>query len=96
MALKYFVDAGAIAVRRCTKEDLRRIAKATGATLLLSLADMEGNESVDTSMFGHADCVTEEAVGDGQLIYIKGCKTTSAQTIIIRGANDFMLDEIDR
>lgn len=42
MALKYFVDAGAIAVRRCAKDDLRRIAKATGATLLLSLADMEG------------------------------------------------------
>lgn len=96
MALKYFVDAGAIAVRRCTKEDLRRIAKATGATLLLSLADMEGNESVDSSMFGHAECVSEEAVGDSQLLYIKGCKTTAAQTIVLRGANDFMLDEIDR
>lgn len=96
MALKYFVDAGAIAVRRCTKEDLRRIAKATGGTVLLSLADMEGNEAADKSMFGHADTVSEEQVGDGQLIYIKGCKTTSAQTIVIRGANDFMLDEIDR
>ena len=29
-ALKYFVDAGAIAVRRVKKDDLRRIAKATG------------------------------------------------------------------
>lgn len=47
-------------------------------------------------MFGHADSVSEEALGDGQLIYIKGCKTTSAQTIVIRGANDFMIDEIDR
>ena len=27
MALKYFVEAGAIAVRRVKKEDLRRIAK---------------------------------------------------------------------
>merc|ERR1712150_454079 len=25
-----------------------------------------------------------------------GCKNTKAQTIILRGANDFMLDEIDR
>merc|ERR1719218_554266 len=44
MALKYFVEAGAIAVRRCKKEDLRRIAKLTGGTLMITLADMEGNE----------------------------------------------------
>jgi T-complex protein 1 subunit alpha len=31
-----------MAVRRCKKEDLRRIAKATGATLVSSLANLEG------------------------------------------------------
>lgn len=30
MCLKLFVEAGAMAVRRCKKEDLKRIAKATG------------------------------------------------------------------
>lgn len=35
MALKYFVEAGAIAVRRVRKEDMRHVAKATGATLAL-------------------------------------------------------------
>jgi T-complex protein 1 subunit alpha len=30
MCLKYFVERGAMAVRRCKKEDLRKIAKATG------------------------------------------------------------------
>ena len=30
LCLKYFVEAGAMAVRRCKKADLRRIAKATG------------------------------------------------------------------
>ena len=30
--LQYFVEAGAIAVRRVRKEDLRHVAKATGAT----------------------------------------------------------------
>ncbi|GMP61978.1 hypothetical protein CsSME_00024251 [Camellia sinensis var. sinensis] len=34
MALKYFVEAGAIAVRRVRKEDLRHVAKATGATMM--------------------------------------------------------------
>ena len=30
LCLKYFVEAGAMAVRRCKKEDLKRIARATG------------------------------------------------------------------
>ena len=30
MCLKYFVDVGAMAVRRVLKRDLKRIAKATG------------------------------------------------------------------
>ena len=30
LSLKYFVEAGAMAVRRCRKEDLKYIAKATG------------------------------------------------------------------
>lgn len=30
LCLKYFVEAGAMAVRRCKKEDIKRIARATG------------------------------------------------------------------
>jgi hypothetical protein len=40
--LQYFVEAGAMAVRRCKKADLKRIAKATGAAYLTSLSNMEG------------------------------------------------------
>eukprot|EP00475_Leptophrys_vorax_P035103 TRINITY_DN574_c0_g1_i2.p1 TRINITY_DN574_c0_g1~~TRINITY_DN574_c0_g1_i2.p1 ORF type:complete len:456 (-),score=164.05 TRINITY_DN574_c0_g1_i2:397-1737(-) len=96
MALKYFVDAHAIAVRRCEKEDLRRIGKATGGKLILSFADFDGDESIDPSYFGAADSVSQERVGDNEMIYIKGCKSTAAQTIVLRGANDFMLDEVER
>lgn len=94
--LKYFVERGVIAVRRCNKSDLKAIAKCTGGQLLLSLADLEGNESVDASVLGEADVVEETRVGDGELIFIKGCKNTQAQSIILRGANDYMLDEVDR
>ena len=93
MMLKYFVERGVIAVRRCNKSDLKAIAKCTGGQLLLSLADLEGNESVDASVLGEADIVEETRVGDGELIFIKGCKNTKAQSIILRGANDYMLDE---
>lgn len=36
------MEAGAIAVRRVKKEDLKRIAKATGGQVVVTLADMEG------------------------------------------------------
>lgn len=32
--MQYFVEAGAIGVRRVRKDDLRHIAKASGATLV--------------------------------------------------------------
>lgn len=35
LCLKYFVEAGAMAVRRCKKADLKRIAKATGGECLM-------------------------------------------------------------
>ena len=49
MALKYFVEAGAIACRRVNRDDLRRIAKATGAQVMLSLSDMDGGCLLYTS-----------------------------------------------
>ncbi|PHT95409.1 T-complex protein 1 subunit alpha [Capsicum annuum] len=92
----YFVEAGAIAVRRVRKEDLRHVAKATGATVVSTFADMEGEETFEPSFLGHADEVVEERVADDDVIMVKGTKTTSSVSIILRGANDFMLDEMER
>lgn len=36
LMFQYFVEAGAIAVKRVRKEDMRHIAKATGATMVSS------------------------------------------------------------
>ncbi|KAH7576266.1 hypothetical protein JRO89_XS01G0024700 [Xanthoceras sorbifolium] len=92
----YFVEAGAIAVRRVRKDDMRHIAKATGATMVSTFADMEGEETFDSSFLGSADEVVEERVADDDVIMIKGTKTTSAVSLILRGANDYMLDEMER
>jgi T-complex protein 1 subunit alpha len=96
MALKYFVEAGAIALRRVKKEDMRRIAKLTGATMMITLADMEGNESFDPSMLGVADEVIEERIADDDHLIIKGGKTQSCCSVLLRGANMHMLDEVER
>jgi T-complex protein 1 subunit alpha len=94
MALKYFVEAGALACRRVRREDLRRIAKMTGGTLLTTLANMEGEEAVDPSVLGVAEQVVEERVADDDFIVIKGCKQARACSVLLRGANEHMLGEV--
>jgi len=96
MAMKYLVDAGILGVRRVDKKDIRRIAKCTGAQLILTLATMDGDEAFDKAYLGEADEVVEERVGDNEFIFVKGCKATKASTIILRGANEFMLEESER
>lgn len=96
-ALKYFVEAGVIAVRRVKKFDLRRIAKSTGAHVVISLADMEeGEEVFDPEDLGECTKVEERKVGDWEYMFFEGMKEASAQTIVVRGANEFFLDEIER
>ena len=95
-ALKYFVEAGCIAIRRVAKDDLRRIASSSGATVLVSLADGEGNESFDPANLGGCGRVHEERVGDWDYMFFEDFKETKTQTIVLRGANEFFLDETER
>ena len=48
---------------------------------------VEGEEVFDSSFLGECDEVVEEAVGDNDFVFFKGCKKSSACTIILRGAN---------
>lgn len=95
-ALKYFVEAKIIAVRRVDKSELRRIAKSSNATILTTFSDENGDEKFDTSSLGEAESVSEERVGDNDYIFIRKGKNSQYQTIILRGANEIMLDEVER
>jgi len=95
-AMKYLVDAGVLAARRVSKQDMRRLAKCTGGQPLLTMANIDGDESFDEACLGKADLVQSKPVGDNDFIFIKGCVASKACTILLRGANEFMLDEAER
>lgn len=63
-AQKYFVDKGVMGVRRVPFTDMKRIAKVTGASIMTTLCDMEGEEVVDPTSLGNASSVWEDRVGD--------------------------------
>ena len=96
LCMKYFVEAGALCARRCNKDDLKRLAKAVGGKVVTTMADMEGEESFDETALGECTAVREVRVGDGELLHFDGCRGAGASTIVLRGANEYMLDEMDR
>lgn len=96
VCMKYFVEAGILCARRVPKEDLKRLAKATGGQLVITMADMDGEESFDEQALGTCRGVQEVRVGDGEMLHVYGCQGSGASTIVLRGANEYMLDEMDR
>jgi T-complex protein 1 subunit alpha len=96
LCLKHFVEKGVMGVRRCKKEDLKRIAKATGAQMVSTLADLNGDEVFDKANLGEAKEVVQERISDDECILVKGPKVHTAASIILRGANEYSLDEMER
>lgn len=99
MSMKYLIDAGVYAVRRVDKKDIKRIGKATGAKLIVTLTGMGDDwesEMFDQSYIGHADQVYEERVADNEFTFIKGCSNSKCSTILLRGANEVVLGEVER
>ncbi len=95
-ALKYFVEAKCIAVRRCERSDMKRLSAATGAKIMITFDDENGEEIFNKECLGEAEEVSEEAINDYNYVFFKKCKKQSAQTILLRGANYLMLDETER
>lgn len=96
LCLKEFVENKVMAVRRCKKEDLKRIARATGATLVGNMSNMEGEETFESSYLGYAEEVSQEKFSDDECILVKKPKKHSAASIVLRGPNDYSLDEMER
>ena len=96
LCLKTFVENGCMAVRRCLKEDLKRIAKATGATLITSMSNLEGDEVFEKESLGICKEVVQARISDDECILVKGTSKHSSSSIILRGPNDYSLDEVER
>ena len=94
--MKYMVEAGVLGIRRVRKEDLRRIAKVTGGQIVHTLSDLNNEEIYDPAWLGHADRIEEERYADDECTIIRGGKSKVCASIVLRGANSFVLDEMER
>ncbi|RWW49473.1 hypothetical protein BHE74_00044375 [Ensete ventricosum] len=62
----------------CRKHKVVLISLDFGSLKVTTFADMEGEETFDSSLLGHADEVIEERIADDDVILIKGTKNSSA------------------
>ena len=90
------IENNVLGLRRVPKGDLRRIAKSCGASVINVMADGEGVEVFESSYLGTANEVAEESVGDNDFIFFILMKNQNSVTIMLRGSNEYMLDEIER
>ncbi len=90
VAQHFLAKKGIMAVRRVKRSDIEKIAKATGAKIVTSLRDLKPED------LGYAELVEEKRVGEDKMIFIEGAKNPKSVTILLRGANDMLLDEAER
>ena len=79
-----------LAVRRVKRSDMEKLARATGGRIVTSIRDLSEKD------LGYAELVEERKVGNDKMVFIEGCKNPRAVTILLRGANDMLLDEVER
>ena len=85
-----FSKDGIYAVRRVSKSDMEKIAKATSGKIVSNINELDEFE------LGDAKVVEEITHGEDTMTYIKGCKNPKALTILIHGGSEHVLDEIER
>lgn len=86
----YLANYGIYAVRRASKEDMEKVARATGARIVTNLEDLSAKD------LGTATTVEERKIADSQMTFITGCKNPKAVSILIRGGTEHVVAEIER
>ena len=90
LAQHYLAKAGIYAARRVKQSDMEKLARATGATIVSSIKELNKND------LGYAGLIEEITISDEQMTMIKECKNPKAVTLLIRGGTPHVVAEVER
>ncbi|KAM0679512.1 chaperonin-containing T-complex alpha subunit Cct1 [Glugoides intestinalis] len=93
MCIKMFVDNGVIAVRRVALGDLENIAAASGTVVMTSIVDEKNEYNLES--LGKCAEFEIQRIGEYELCYFSGFQKC-LPTVLIRGPNEQIVDEIER
>lgn len=91
LAQHFLVKNNVTALRRVRKTDNNRIARATGATIVNRVDDLQ-----ESDVGTHCGLFEIEKIGDEYFTFITKCKKPKACTILLRGPSKDVLNEIER
>lgn len=91
LAQHYLMKANVTALRRVRKTDNNRIARATGATIVNRVEDLqESDVGTKCGLF------EIEKIGDEYFTFLTQCQDPKACTVLLRGPSKDVLNEIER
>ena len=91
MAQHFLVKANVTAIRRVRKTDNNRIARATGATIVNRVDDLQ-----ESDVGTRCGLFEIEKIGDEYFTFLTKCQDPKACTILLRGPSKDILNEIER
>lgn len=90
LGTQYFADRGLFCAGRVGKDDLERVAKATGGKIQTSVSDIRPTD------LGHCSQFEEKQIGKERYNLFTGCKEAKSVTFILRGGGGQFTDETQR
>ena len=90
MARYFLAKAGIFVSHRVKKNDLLKLSRATGGKIITSL------DEIKPEALGQAGLVEEKMVGNGEMIFVTGCKNPNAYSILLRGGTEHVVTSLAR
>lgn len=90
LARYFLAKAGIFVTHRVKKNDLDKLSRATGGKIITSL------DEIGPDSLGDAGLVEEKMVGNGEMIFITGCKNPDTYSILLRGGTEHVVTSLDR
>ncbi|KAL9186972.1 hypothetical protein ACHAXT_010692 [Thalassiosira profunda] len=90
LATQYFGDRGLFCAGRVEDADLKRVAKATGATVQTS------TNGIFEGVLGTCESFEEKQVGDERFNIFLGCPNSLTSTMVLRGGSEQFIAESER
>lgn len=90
IAQHYLAKKGIYAVRRVSSSDMDKLAKATNASVVTSITEIEESD------LGQAGTVEQRRIGGSAMTFVQDCPEAKSVSILIRGGTEHVVDEIER
>ena len=90
LATQYFADRNVFCAGRVTSEDIERVSKATGASLLQTCND------ISEKSLGTCGVFEEKQIGAERFNLFQNCPNSKTATIILRGGAEQFIEEAER